>query len=83
MTPRDAGKEKERARAALERGRAGEAVSAGEASVALDASDAEAWLILGAAYQTKGDTKNAARVFKSCIDRSSHGPKAECAAMLR
>jgi hypothetical protein len=77
-----AAREKEHSRSALERSSLAESIGAGERSVALDASDAEAWLILGAAYQAKGDSRNAARCFKSCTDRSTHGPRGECAAML-
>jgi Flp pilus assembly protein TadD len=47
--------------------------------VALDPSDAEAWLILGAAYQEKGDAANARRSFKSCLSEGKRGPKWECA----
>ena len=39
--------------------------------------------ILGAAYQQKGDWKDARRCYKSCLDEAVRGPKAECAAMLR
>ena len=75
--------EKERSRSALERGRVAESIAAGERAVALDPADAEAWLILGAAYQQKGDAKSAARSFKACVDQGKRGPKGECAAMLR
>jgi hypothetical protein len=81
-TGASASREKEHARAALERSSLVESIGAGERSVALDPTDAEAWLILGAAYQARGDARNASRCFKSCIDRSTHGPKGECAAML-
>lgn len=77
-----ASKEKEHARSALERSSLVESIGAGERSVGLDPSDAEAWLILGAAYQARGDTRNASRCFKACTERSTHGPKGECAAML-
>jgi hypothetical protein len=87
MDPKEAAKEaakqKVKARGALEWGKMPDAITAGEASVALDATDAEAWLILGAAYQQKGDAKNAVRCFKACIDQGKRGPKNECAAMLR
>ena len=77
-----AGKEKARSRSALEGGRLAESVAAGERSVAIDPTDAEAWLILGAAYQEKGDSKSAVRSFRACVDQGKRGPKGECAAML-
>jgi len=77
--PKAAAKEKHASQLALERGKVGEAIEAGERSVALDPSDAEAWLILGAAYQEKGDAANARRSFKSCLSEGKRGPKWECA----
>ncbi len=55
----------------------------GEAAVALDPEDGESWLILGAAYQEKGDPKKAREAFTSCIKLGKRGPKGECGAMLR
>ena len=77
--PKEAAKDKHASQLALERGKVGDAIDAGERSVALDPSDAEAWLILGAAYQEKGDQKNARRCFKSCLEQGKRGPKWECA----
>jgi hypothetical protein len=77
--PKAAAKEKHDSQLALERGKVGDAIDAGERSVALDPSDAEAWLILGAAYQEKGDQKNARRSFKACLEQGKRGPKWECA----
>jgi cytoskeletal protein RodZ len=79
--PKEAAKAKRASQAALERGKIADAIESGERSVALDPTDAEAWLILGAAYQSKGDQKNARRSFKSCLDQSKRGPKWECAQM--
>jgi Flp pilus assembly protein TadD len=76
-------KEKALCRVALERGRLTEAVEAGERAVALDPTDGEAWLILGAAYQSKGNSKDARRCYKSCVQEGKRGPRNECAAMLR
>jgi Flp pilus assembly protein TadD len=81
--PAQAAKEKTASRIALERGRLGAAIEAGERSVALDPTDGEAWLILGAAYQTKGNAKDARRCYKTCIEQAKRGPRGECAAMLR
>jgi Flp pilus assembly protein TadD len=81
LDPKAAAKEKNIARSALERGKHADAIEAGEKSVALDPTDGEAWLILGAAYQEKGDMKNARRSYKACLDQGKRGPKYECAAM--
>lgn len=83
VAARDAAQEKAQSRSALERGNMAAAIAAGERSVAIDPTDAEAWLILGAAYQQRGDAKNATRSFKACVAQGTHGPKNECAAMLR
>jgi hypothetical protein len=79
--PKAAAKEKHASQLALERGKAADAIAAGERSVALDPTDAEAWLILGAAYQEKGDSAAARRTFKSCLEQGKRGPKWECAQM--
>jgi hypothetical protein len=78
-----AGVAKRAAQAALEDGLTAQAVYAGERSVALDPGDAEAWLILGAAYQQRRAWADARRCFKSCVDQATHGPRGECAALLR
>jgi Flp pilus assembly protein TadD len=83
LDPAQAGKEKISSRVALERGRLGAAIEAGERSVGLDPTDGEAWLILGAAYQEKGNAKDARRCYKACIEQGKRGPRNECAAMLR
>ncbi len=76
---KSAREEKRASQQALERAKLGEAIAAGERSVALDPGDAEAWLILGAAYQQKGDMTNARRAFRSCLEQGKRGPKGECA----
>jgi tetratricopeptide (TPR) repeat protein len=68
---------------ALEKGRTAQAIEAGERSVELDPGDAEAWLILGAAYDQRGAYAKARACFQKCVDQASHGPKGECAALLR
>jgi hypothetical protein len=80
---KEAAKAKVKARSALEWGKMSEAIASGERSVELDPTDAESWLILGAAYQEKGDSKNAMRAFKTCLDQGKRGPRNECAAMFR
>jgi hypothetical protein len=79
--PKEAAKAKRVSQIALERGKVADAIEAGERSVALDPTDAEAWLILGAAYQEKGDWKEARRSFRSCLDQGKRGPRYECAQM--
>jgi hypothetical protein len=81
LDPKAAAKEKNTARSLLERGKMADAIEAGERSVAFDPTDGEAWLILGAAYQEKGDMKNARRSYKACLEQGKRGPKYECAAM--
>jgi hypothetical protein len=83
VDPEQAKKEKTTSRVALERGKLTEAIEAGERSVALDPTDGEAWLILGAAYQTKGNAKEARRCYKACLEQGKRGPRGECSAMLR
>ena len=80
--PKNAWQEKQAAKAALERGSNGAAIAAGERSVALDATDAEAWLVLGAAYQAMGNVGQAKRAFKSCIAQGKKGPVSDCRDML-
>jgi hypothetical protein len=82
--PDPRGAEAKRAsQAALEKGRTAQAIEAGERSVELDPSDAEAWLILGAAYDQRGAYAKARTSFQKCVERATRGPKGECAALLR
>ena len=67
----------------LDQGAFVKAVDAGEKSVALDPTDGEAWLMLGAAYQSMGKTAEARRSFSSCVAEGKKGPIGECRAMLR
>ncbi len=80
---KEAAKAKVQAQRELDRGKVTDAIDAGEKAVRLDPTDSEAWLILGAAYQQKGDMKNARRCYKSCLAEGRHGSKTECAEMLR
>ena len=80
--PKNAWQEKQAAKAALERGSNGAAIAAGERSIALDPSDAEAWLVLGAAYQAMGNVGQAKRCFHSCISQGKKGPVSDCRDML-
>ncbi len=75
--------EKNASRRALERGKVTDAIAAGERSVALDPTDGEAWLLLGAAYQDKGNLGEARRAYTACTKQGTRGPIGECRAMLR
>jgi tetratricopeptide (TPR) repeat protein len=81
--PKAAAEAKRESQRALERGKVADAIEAGKRSVALDATDGEAWLILGAAYQQKGDMAEARAAYKACLHEGKRGPRGECAAMLR
>ncbi|HSY22108.1 MAG TPA: hypothetical protein VK841_08345 [Polyangiaceae bacterium] len=74
---------REVARTELSRGHARQSIEAGERSVALDPTDGEAWLVLGAAYQSRGAVADARRCFKACVSQAKRGPRGECSAMLR
>lgn len=79
----DPKEEKAKAQSLLERRKINEAIEAGERSVALDPTDGEAWLILGAAYQEKGNMVDARRAYASCLKEGKTGPRQECSKMLR
>jgi hypothetical protein len=80
---KSAGQEKRTCQGLLDQGAFAKAVEAGERSVALDPTDGEAWLLLGAAYQSMGKNAEARRSFSSCIAEAKKGPIGECRAMLR
>jgi hypothetical protein len=81
--PPSALEERGASRDALEHRRIALSIEAGERSVALDPTDAEAWLVLGAAYQERGQLSEASRCYKACLARATWGPRAECREMLR
>jgi hypothetical protein len=81
--PREALRLKKASQLALEHGRIATSIEAGENAVLLDPLDADAWLILGAAYQQKGDLGQARRCYKACVKRGQRGNRGECVAMLR
>lgn len=83
LDPKAAAAEKATARRALESGRLAVAITAGERSVALDPTDGEAWLLLGAAQQEKGNLAEARRAYTACVKQGKRGPLSECNAMLR
>jgi tetratricopeptide (TPR) repeat protein len=80
---KSAAQEKRTAQSFLDQGAFAKAVAAGEQSVALDPGDGEAWLLLGAAYQSMGKGAEARRTFTSCVAEGKRGPVNECRAMLR
>jgi tetratricopeptide (TPR) repeat protein len=80
---KSAADEKKDARAALERGKLREAIAAAERAVTLDPTDADAWLVLGAAYQDSGRGIDARRAFKACKEQSTRGSIRECSLMLQ
>jgi hypothetical protein len=67
----------------LELGHFAASIEAGERSVSLDPADADAWLILGAAYQKRGAWVNARRCFTSCVHLATRGDHFQCWALLR
>jgi hypothetical protein len=73
---------REEARRLLEGGAAAAATAAAIRSVELDPTDAEAWLILGAAYQLAGDGTEARNAFRSCSKLATHGGVGECRAFV-
>jgi len=77
-----AAQEKATSKAALESGSYGMADAAGERSVALDAGDGEAWLLLGAAYDSMGNKGQARRCYNACVAKAKRGPIDECRQML-
>jgi Flp pilus assembly protein TadD len=83
LDPSAARSAKRKSQLALDRGDPKRAVEAGEESVRLDPTDAEAWLILGAAYQERGMLAEARRSFSSCSQVAKRGPRGECTALLR
>ncbi len=79
----DPKEEKAKARKLLETRKIAEAIEAGKRAVALDPTDGEAWLILGASYQEKGNLADAHRAYASCVKEGKTGPRHECVKMLR
>ncbi|MFO0676089.1 MAG: tetratricopeptide repeat protein [Polyangiaceae bacterium] len=80
--PVDARAEKKAARVALEKGAAALAIASAKKSVDADGTDAEAWLLLGAAYQETGRARDARQAFQSCAKEAKVGPISECRALL-
>jgi tetratricopeptide (TPR) repeat protein len=83
VSPRAAADAKRDSQRAIDRGQVSAAIEAGEESVALDPTDADAWLVLGAAYQMKGRHADARRCFETCAEQARRGGRWECRALLR
>ena len=83
VSPRAAADAKRDSQRAIDRGQVAAAIEAGEESVALDPTDADAWLVLGAAYQMKGRHADARRCFETCAEQARRGGRWECRALLR
>jgi len=75
--------EKKAALTALEKRDLTEAIAAGERSVDLDPTDADAWRILGAAYQDSGRLVEARRCFAECTKVAKKGEVRECSFLLQ
>ncbi len=69
------------AQKALEKGKLGDAIDAGEQATTLDPGDARSWLVLGGAYQERGDMQNARRCYTACVQHATRGPVNECRAL--
>jgi tetratricopeptide (TPR) repeat protein len=69
------------AQLSLERGKLADAIDAGEQATALDPTDARSWLVLGGAYQDRGDMQKARRCYNSCVGHATRGPVNECRAL--
>ncbi|MEA2752463.1 MAG: hypothetical protein QOI41_6606 [Myxococcales bacterium] len=82
ISPAAARVAREDARRLLEGGAAAAAAAAGIHSVELDPTDAEAWLILGAAYQLAGNGTEARNAFRSCSKLAKRGNVGECRAFV-
>jgi tetratricopeptide (TPR) repeat protein len=79
---KSAAQQKRTCQGLLDQGAFAKAIEAGEHSVALDPTDGEAWLLLGAAYQSIGKGADARRTFASCVAEAKRGPINECRSML-
>jgi trimeric autotransporter adhesin len=80
---KEAAKAKRKAQGFLEGGAYAKAIDEAKKSTELDPTDGEAWLILGAAYQEKGQGAEARKAYAACLKEGKRGPKGDCAAMLR
>ena len=68
---------------ALELGKLDEAIVAGQRATELDPTDADAWRVLGAAYQNQGDVTAARRCYRECTKSAKRGDVRECTFLLQ
>ncbi|HEY2509216.1 MAG TPA: hypothetical protein VGI39_00035, partial [Polyangiaceae bacterium] len=64
-------------------GHAKDAVEAASRATTLEPNEAAGWLLLGAAQQELGHTKESHAAFTSCVKFAKRGSVRECRAMLR
>ena len=67
----------------LETGKTNDAIAIALESTTVEPEHAGGWLLLGAAYQTRGRNAEARQAFLTCVKSAKRGPRGECAAMLR
>jgi Flp pilus assembly protein TadD len=72
----------QQAQRALERGNAAGAIDLGRRATDKDPKNAEAWLTLGAAYDTAGNHAKARTTYQTCIDKADGPRVSECRALL-
>jgi hypothetical protein len=80
---KSAKEEREDARRLLEKGKTQDAIMAALRSTSLDPEDADAWLLLGGAYQTAGKSADARAAYTACSKQAKRGELRECRLMLR
>jgi CheY-like chemotaxis protein len=68
---------------ALRRGATERALTLARQAVAANPADADAWLTLGAALQSSGDTNGAREAYNSCLTRARTANISECRLLLR
>ena len=68
---------------ALEQRKLDDSVAAGERATQLDPTDADAWLILGAAYHDQGNVLAARRSYAACAKQATRGEVRECKFLLQ
>jgi hypothetical protein len=80
---KSAKEEKAGAQRALDKGKVGDAIQSALRSTSLDPEDAEAWLLLGAAYDMQGKHVDARAAYSECAKEAKRGDVRECKLMLR
>jgi Flp pilus assembly protein TadD len=68
---------------ALRRGAIERALTLARQAVAANPADADAWLTLGAALQSAGDTNGAREAYSNCLTRARTPNISECRLLLR